>query len=343
VISEDLRMPIESIYSFLTYPRNHERSADDIEGVYIKPDGGKLSKMLSDVFDCPKSPRDVPVKFASDNQENLTREKLLAFFDKPKLASALHLARALQEATPGTAGMGLFFVSLGSDEGKLGKRVVLSRFAADEGVVANKKRGALSIEFVEQVFLKNAHSYKAASYRHETNKNDAWKGTATDRQLNHGSKAIADYWIVDFLRSELTTTAAEGTRRLAIAMKEASRTSKNPQVRGEIVAAAKLAPNLPAKAMTIEQFCDQFAMSQAAIDAVTGAVRPARLITESFRFDAEEFTKHVPYKQVELDNEVTLSAPTDKFDEVLHHQKIGEDHAYSTRGRIIDEKLRSSR
>ncbi|XLV71380.1 hypothetical protein ACKZDW_17775 [Ralstonia syzygii subsp. celebesensis] len=146
-----------------------------------------------------------------------------------------------------------------------------------------------------------------------------------------------------FLRSELTTTAAEGTRRLAMAMKEASRSTKDLQVRGEIVAAARLAGNLPANAMTIDQFCDQFAMSQGAKYAVKAAVKPARLITESFRFDAEEFIRHVPYKQVELDNGATLSAPTDKFEEVFHPQMVGDAHAYSTQGEIVDEKLRSSR
>lgn len=336
-------MPIENIYSFLTYPRNHDKAADNIEGVHIKPDKGKLSKMLSDIYDGPKSRRDVPISFVADDQVNTTREELIAFFNKPKLATALPLAKTLQAATPGTAGMGLFFVCLGSDEGKPGKRVVLSRFAADEGVVASKNGGALSVEFVEQVFLKNAHTYKAVTYRHEAGKKDAWKGVATDRQLNHGSKTIADYWIVEFLRSELTTTAAEGTRRLAIAMKEASRITSDPDVRGEIVAAARLARNLPANAMTIEQFCDQFAMSDAAKDAVNSAVKPARLISESFRFDGDEFAKHVPYKQVELDNQVTLSAPTERFDELLHHKKIGDDHSYSTRGRIVDEKLRSNR
>ncbi|WP_175656723.1 hypothetical protein [Burkholderia ambifaria] len=336
-------MSIESIYSFLTYPKNHKRAADAIDGIHIKPDKGKLSKMLSEVFDSATSRRDVPVTFVSDNQINPIREQLLAFFTKPRLASALPLAQSLQAATPGTAGMGLFFVCLGTDEGKAGKRIVLSRFAADEGVVASKNGSALSVEFVEQVFLKNAHTYKAATYRHEAGKSDAWKGIATDRQLNHGSKAIADYWIVDFLCSELTTTAAEGTRRLAIAMKDASRSTSDPQVRGEIVAAARLAGNLTSNAMTIEQFCDQFAMSQRAKDAVKAAVKPARLITESFRFDADEFIRHVPYKQIELDNGATLSAPTDRFEDVFHSEKIGDAHAYSTQGMIVDEKLRSSR
>ncbi len=336
-------MPIESIFSFLTYPKNHDKAEEKIEGIHIKPDGGKLSKMLAEVFDSAKSKRDVPVTFDAANQVNETREQLLAFFDAPKISTARRLARALQDATPGTAGMGLFFVCLGSDEGKAGARVVLSRFAAEEAVVASKKGGALSVEFVEQVFLKNAHTYKAASYRHEAGKADAWKGVATDRQLNHGAKAIADYWIVDFLRSDLTTTAAEGTRRLAMAMKNASRGSVDRQVRGEIVAAAKLAPNLPPRAMTIEQFCDQFAMSPAAKEAVKAAVKPARLIAESFRFDADEFHKHAPYRQIELDNDVTLTAPTDTFDEVLQHRKVGEEHAFATRGRIVDEKLRSNR
>lgn len=336
-------MPIESIYSFLTYPKNHEKAEEKIEGIHIRADGGKLSKMLAEVFDSPRSKRDVPVSFTAVNQVNETREKLLNFFNSPKLTTGRVLAKALQDSTPGTAGMGLFFICLGSDEGKAGARVVLSRFAAEEAVVASKKGGALSVEFVEQVFLKNAHTYKAATYRHEEGRNDAWKGIATDRQLNHGAKAIADYWIVDFLRAELTTTAAEGTRRLAIAMKNASKISTDPQVRSEIVAAAKLAPNLPPLAMTIEQFCDQFAMSAAAKEAVRAAVKPGRLIAESFRFDADEFNKHVPYKQVELDNAVTLTAPTDTFDDVLQHRIIGEEHTFATRGRIVDEKLRSNR
>lgn len=333
-------MPIENIYSFLTYPKNHEKAAENIEGVHIKPDGGKLSGMLAEVFDGPRSKRDVPIRFISKDRKNATRDDLLVFFDKPKLATALALAKSLQASTPGTAGMGLFFVSLGSDGGMAGKRVVLSRFAAEEAVVASKKRGALSVEFVEQVFLKNAHSYKAATYSHEDGRNDAWKGLATDRQLNHGAKAIADYWIVEFLRSELTTTGAEGTRRLAIAMKNASR-NVDLEVRMEIVAATKLARNLPANAMTIDQFCGQFALSPAAAAAVKSAVKPSRLIDESFRFDADEFVKHVPYKQIELDNEVTLMAPTERFDELLEHRQEGDEHAFATRGRIVDEKLRS--
>jgi hypothetical protein len=335
-------MPIENIYSFLTYPRSHVKAVEDIEGIHIKPDKGKLSGMLGEIFDSPKSKRDVPIRFVSADKTNATRSELIAFFERPKLATALPLARHLQASTPGTAGMGLFFVCLGSDDGKPGKRVVLSRFAAEEAVVASKMHGVLSVEFVEQVFLKNAHTYKAATYVHEDGKNDAWKGIATDLQLNHGAKSIADYWIVDFLRSELTTTAAEGTRRLAIAMKNASK-SGDLEVRMEIVSAAKLARNLPANAMTIEQFCGQFALSHAAAAAVRAAVKPSRLVDESFRFDAEEFVKHVPYKQVALDNHVTLMAPTEEFDEVLQHHQEGEEHSYATRGRIVDEKLRSSR
>lgn len=336
-------MPIEKIYSFLTYPRNHDKAADTIDGIHIRPDKGKLSLMLSEVFDSARSRRDVPITFVTDNQVNATRNLLLDFFVTPKLATARPLAQSLQAATPGTAGMGLFFVCLGSDTNKPGKRAVLSRFAADEGVVASKNGSALSVQFVEQVFLKNSHTYKAATYQHENGKNDTWKGVATDRQLNHGSKAIADYWIVNFLLSELTTTAAEGTRRLAVAMKEASKSTKDFQVRGEIVAAARLAGNIPATAMTIEQFCNQFAMSERAKAAVMNAVKPPRLVTEPFRFDAEEFIRHVPFKQVELDNGATLSAPTDKFEEVFSPKKVGEHHSYSTQGTIVGEKLRSSR
>lgn len=95
----------------------------------VEQGGGKLSGMLAEVFGWSAFKRDVPNRSVFKDK-NATRDVLLAFLDKSKLPMALALAESLQASTLGTARMGLFFVCRGSDEGKAGKRVVFSRFAA---------------------------------------------------------------------------------------------------------------------------------------------------------------------------------------------------------------------
>ena len=155
--------------------------------------------------------------------------------------------------------MGPLFICLGDDGGRT--RVVLSRFPADEGVVAERSSAELTVQFVEQVFLKSAYSYKAATYVATGRADQLWTGNVVDRQINHGSKAVADYWIVNFLMSEFATTAAAGTKRLATALRDAIAATSSLNVKREIAAAAHLAGNVPRRAMTISDFCTHFHFS----------------------------------------------------------------------------------
>jgi hypothetical protein len=83
--------------------------------------------------------------------------------------------------------MGLLFICIGEESGK--SRVVISRFPADEGVVAERSSDKLTVAFVEQVFLKSSHSYKAATYVSSGRPADLWAGHVIDKQINHGSKS----------------------------------------------------------------------------------------------------------------------------------------------------------
>ena len=44
-----------------------------------------------------------------------------------------------------------------------------------------------------------------------------------DKQLNSPGGQLSDYWIGDFLLSEFSVTPAAGTRRLALALRDAAR------------------------------------------------------------------------------------------------------------------------
>jgi len=126
---------------------------------------------------------------------------------------------------------------------------------------------------------------------------------------------MADYWIIDFLLSDMATTGAAGTKRLALALKATLTSTTDVNVKREITSAVHLAANIPNKALTISEFCDSFHLSPQTKSAISAKVNPSRLINEKFKFDQREFGKHIAYKQVELDNGAVLTAPVEKFEE----------------------------
>ena len=335
-------MTVEKIYSFLTYPKKNRPEEAVVSGTQIPLDDGKLCKMLKDIFDGSGKDCNVPVMFVSDGekQENVVRSELLTLLAKPSVAAATPLAKRLQGATSGTSGMGLLFICIGKDSDS-DTRTVISRFPADEGVVAEKNSEKLTVQFVEQVFLKSAYSYKAATYLSDGKPNQLWKGHVVDKQINHGSKAVADYWIVDFLRSEFSTTAAQGTKRLAKAIKSAIQGSSDIAIKSQLTSAAQLAANLPKKAMTISDFCGSFHLSEPAKQAILSSVNPPRLVHEKFRFDVAEFSKHLAYKQVELDRGAFMPAPADKFNDCFKATQRKEETVFVAAGHVVDEKLKS--
>ena len=95
--------------------------------------------------------------------------------------------------------------------------------------------------------------------------------------------------------------------------------------------------------MTIADFCDSFHFSERTKQAILSKVSPARLVHEKFRFDAAEFSRHLAYKQVELDNGAVLTAPADKFEECFKETKRKDVHTFSTTGAVVDERLKKTK
>jgi len=110
--------------------------------------------------------------------------------------------------------MGLLFLIRGV-EGQEHK-VIVSRFPADNGVLAEMNDAELSVEFLQRVFMKSAHSYKAALYQDESFNTGFWQGRVVDRQVADPVVRVSEYWIKGFLDSDFRTTPAAGTRRLPV-------------------------------------------------------------------------------------------------------------------------------
>jgi hypothetical protein len=328
------------MHTFLVHPTKGVEDPDPIGGSTIALNG-QMFQLLRDVYDRADNECDVAISFnhrPDGDQHNDCRDLLIAYARAPHLARGRHIAERLAACSDKRSRMGLLFLVVGNEG--LDRKVIISRFPADSGILAEQDGGNLNVEFLERVFMKSAKSYKAVLYRHRSFDTGFWQGRAIDKQMNDVDVNVSGYWINDFLDSDFLTTSATGTRRLAIACRNAARKAETTALKSEIVAAVTLAGGHDGQRLTAREFVQRLRLSVGAATAILSEMK--HLANERFQFDAAEFGRHVTYRIVELDNGGILTAPTEEFDEVFASQAVdGEEKMirYTTEGRIVSEKL----
>ena len=341
-------MELKTIHCFLVHPAKHEKKQPNIGGTSV-PDSGSLYTMLKNIFDNINIDCRTDISFNhNDNgiQQNDCRDLLLTYLKSHGVENGREIALRLQGFTNMKSGLGLLFLMLGSNGTR--SRLVLSRFPADQGILAEESKNSLTVEFLEKIFMKSATAYKAAVYEGEITTTAFWTGKAIDKQINHSAHEVANYWVRDFLASDLRTTAAAGTRRLALALRSAMKDITDAKAKAEIVAAVTLASSLDGKTTSAQEFCHSFNLDQNTTNAVHRAVKHTSLMEEEFQFDAAEFKLHIAFRSVELSNGGVLTAEASKFDEVFHQEPLGQTDSDSeirfiTQGEIVDQRLRKGK
>lgn len=339
------KMSIQHLQTYLVYPNKGATQPKAISGTSV-PLQGQVFDLIQEIYD--KSERDCSIDIAFNQpsegaSDNPCRELLLAYAKAPSVTSGLPLAKRLAEFSTKRSALGLLFLATGMVGQQ--RKIVIARFAANSGILADENRQALSVEFVERVFLRNASAYKAALYQDKVTNQGFWRAKAVDRQINNGETEVSRYWIADFLASDFQTTSATGTRSLAAAMRSASKETKSLRVKQEITAAATLGRGLNNQVMTADQFISRMGLSQSARDAITKQMRHIGVLKVQFRFDTEEFNRQLSFRSVELDTGAILTAAANDFDDVFVQGEPSREGrvTYSTTGKIVSEKLGKTR
>ncbi len=335
-------MPIEHIHTYLVHPGKAVNEPSRIRGNSLSLDG-KMFTLLNDIY--VNSDRDCSIEISFNprddgTQQNPCRDLIVAYLADPTVPHGRHIAERLEKVTTHRSGLGLLFLLVGKEGHE--HKIVISRFPADVGILAEESDRALTVEFLERVFMKRATTYKAAAYQDRSLYAGFWLGRAVDKQINSDMVQLSNYWIAEFLDSDFRTTAAAGTKRLAVALRDAVRKSSDVAVKSEIAAAVTLGQSLNGQRLTIDEFCNRFSLSAAAKGAVAGEIKNPVLLTERFQFDAKEFAKQVPYRSIELNTGVILTADAAQFDNVIHQEVIDSREGkvrLSTEGKVTNDKL----
>jgi len=337
-------MPVAHMYSFLVKPGKSLADQPGIAGVRVTG-ANKLVEMLSALYENAEKECDIEIIFrpsADGSQTNPCRSLLLDYLRRPSLPAGRAIAKRLQENTTRRSGLGLLFVVDGA-AGR-GHRLFLSRFPADQGIVAEATGDSLDVDFIEQIFMKNSKTYKAVAYTELATGAGFWEGRAVDKQTQ--VRELTNYWIDEFLDSDLQTTAAAGSKRLALAMREAIQLAPNAAVRGELLAATRLLAGQNGRRVSPEQVAHSFGLSPEALSSLRSAMPHPEMFAQTFEFSADEFNKHAPYLSVELDNGGVLIAPQPTFGEVFKRETIGPQQdrvRFTTEGTVVDERIRKTK
>lgn len=335
---------ITKMYSYLITPGKGNDAATPVAGTEI-PLKGRMFAMLKEIFDNAEDQCKIPIKFSMNgdgDQKNPVRDEIVSFLKAPSEPNGLVIAKRLQDVTTGRSALGLLFFTVGTN-GLGESKLVISRFPADQGVLAEHGSSGLTVQFVEKVFMKSAHAYKSALYVGTSHDGDFWDGHAVDRQINSAG-SLADYWIRDFLQSDFKITAKEGTKQLALALKEASVKLTKDTDRAEIVAAIQLVKNLDGQATSIYDFATRFGLSKTVKETLVSNLPHAELAGLTFKFDGEEFARHAGYISKELDTGAILTAPAENFDKVFSSKAVPSKEGeieFTTAGKVISQRVKN--
>lgn len=253
-------MNISAIHSFLVQAAKHLDPQPTASGTMV-PMRGQLFGMLQDLCDRASIECNVEIMFRPNEEgaaNNDCRRCLEAYMRNPSLERGRVIAERLQRVTTNRSGLGLLFLAKGETADS--HVLVVSRFPAEQGVVAQEDADRLDVEFMERVFMKNAKSYKNVIFSTSSLTAGFNEGRAVDRQLS-GPRELSMYWISDFLASDLRTTGRLGSKRLAEALRAAVNQTTDPVVKRELVSAAQLLRNQGGKARSARVFLDRLGVS----------------------------------------------------------------------------------
>lgn len=335
-------MSIEVIHCYLVHPEKGSEDKTTIMGTSV-PKSGSLFNMLKGIFEKAMVECTYNIAFfPNDNgeQKNDCRDLIIQHIKKADIESGRNIALHLQSITTNRSGLGLLFLMLGkSDVTK--SRIVISRFPAETGILAEEIGQSLTVRFIEKVFMKNAFAYKSAMFEGMSFDSDFWKGQAIDKQIT-SDNTMAHYWIREFLQADFATSGERGTRSLAFALRNAVNFTKSMPIKEEIIASILLAKGMNRKLTSGLNFADSYGLSDEAREILKKEMKP-KFYEEQFFFLTEEFHKHIKFKTIKLDNGAMLTADAYGFESIFQRQmKEKNEITFSTTGKVIEEKIKKT-
>jgi len=331
-------MNIKHIYGFYIAPLVEQKPIAQA----TLPLAGKLYKSIQRTFNDADRECKLPITFTPDNgtQSNSVRAAILDIIQTQKISSCKPLIDGLAKLTNQRSGACLVFIIHAVEGAK--HKLLISRYKAEEAMVMNENETKLSVELIENAYLKKAYTYKGALYIGSNMNRDFWDGAIVDQQVNNGIKEVTNYWIKDFLQSDFKITSARGSRMAAKALKKAIADAEDVLTKQELMSAVVTMRTSHAQTISIESLLTQRMISSETVEAVRSSLESPELFDTNFVFDHDEFKAIANYKAVYLNTGGVLIADAAGFDRIITQTDIAgtDEKKFETTGKVINEEVR---
>jgi len=330
------------ILGFISPVAKDRDDFDDSEifGQEIKGNNNLFST-LNEIYDKSSKECDIQIRFISQsmNQDNEVRNQIKIIVNKFTKTNCIPLVRSLALLTDHKTKEGLVFFIVGIVNNAT--RLLITRFPSETGITVQQNNGYLNFTVIDKVFLKNSRKYKAVYY---DSTDDYWIGNAVDKQINDTAgkvKEISDYWIKDFLQSELKINSKRGTSILAKAVRKTITETDDENIKSELIGATQVMKNINARMVSMESFFSTLNLSESTKREVLSKIDNSSIYNISFQFDSEEFEHNCNYLVNILDSGAVIMAPSSEFNDVWQKESVAEGgvYRYSTQGKTIKEKI----
>jgi hypothetical protein len=328
---------IEFMYAATVPPKSGEPvESISIESIEISQGNG-LNSLLK-LFDDSLSKCKIGITWISNaNQENEIRTSALSIiagsFDEKKESSEF-LAKRLASFTDERIKTGLLIIMSGKKART--NRLVILRFKAEEVLVREYENNRYVIKQFNEGFIKVSNYYKIACFEDDyAERGCFWDGFLLDHQKKDKISA-SDYWIKDFLMADYQMSPIQGTLHLSENIKKFAKQLQSTLEQEIVVNSVR---NLLDSINEIETFSIndyiQGYLPQNLQAPFLNSVMDDSIIDTVFNIDAETLKDELPFKVLQMQNQICLTVPTFLTDEIIETEELENGLTeYKFKGRL---------
>ena len=333
---------INKVFGFLVPANKSSNSNKPVKGKEIDFSNSSFN-VVAELLDSSTTKCNIEIKFSAKTkangdkvQENSFKPLLINLSKSFTYENALICAEKLSNVTDGTSKDSILFIVKATDQSNT--RYLISRIPAEVGITITDDSSNFDFSVKEDVFIKSSKKYKAVYYDSVDEFNI---GYAVDKQIQ--DKAVSDYWLKDFLDSELNITPQRASKQIAEAFKKTIKETGNKKIVAELTTSASLIQNMNTNMTNLDSILNDFHLSSETKDAVKKNLSGISSNT-IFSLDVSEFQKNFNYQIVVLDSGAIAGGYALNFNETWDIEEDASGQTkLSTKGIIKDTKISNNK
>jgi hypothetical protein len=330
-------------YAAVVYPAKRDEAAQPPSAYVLKTDVEFRRALSAAINMAERRPMSAVVFNMTDDRRHPVREAILklAFGQtRTPLPAMAELATRLAQSTDRRTQPSLFIAIV--DERGDARRVSMYVFP-EESTYALRHSGEETAEaFLEHVnsFVVESRLRKVARFEGKKIKSHFLGGSVVDLQIGSSPRAVADYWVTDFLEASFAINDAKGTSLVAEGLKAVFRKA-NGEGRQAVMEAAMALMASGRRTWSLERIAKEYLPPELASTFYSVASN-ADVLTGNFTLSKELLRERINYRVFQLETGVWVSSPFSEVGRSVTVDTRGNKRTLIARGVIESERVRSN-